>query len=350
MHKVIISTKTSSLSYRKEIKMIKTILWNKKGEIAKISPLEDLNEKLSCPENLIWVDIFDAAYEESLFVLKDIFKFHPLAIDDALEENHVPKIDDWGDYLCLVSQVINKNPQGEIPGFQNQEVDIFIGKNYILTYHEGQSDTIEKVWDRVSINNRIFERGSENLLYLLLDETASDYIAQTDQFALMINDIEDKLFDHSDAALLEDIFALKRSILNLRQSVSPQREVLNKLARGDFPLLGSSASMYFRDVYDHFFRLYEIAENLQDLTSNTLEIFLSSINNRMNGIMKTLTVITTLFMPISFLAGFFGMNFFAPIEHYTWWTSTPVLVIVILASVIFPLGMLVYFVRKGWMK
>lgn len=330
--------------------MIKTILWNKKNEIVENLPLENLNEQLSCPDNLIWVDIFNAAHEESLFVLQDIFGFHPLAIDDALEETHVPKIDDWGDYLYLVSQVINKIPQGEMLEYQNQEVDIFIGKNYILTYHEGQSDTIDKVWDRVSINHRIYERGSENLLYLLLDETASDYIAQTDQFALVINDIEDKLFDHPDAPLLEDIFALKRSILNLRQSISPQREVLNKLARGDFPLLGSRASMYFRDVYDHFFRLYEIAENLQDLTSNTLEIFLSTINNRMNGIMKTLTVITTLFMPISFLAGFFGMNFFAPIEHYAWWTSTPVLVIVILASVIFPLGMLVYFVRKGWMK
>jgi len=350
IQKDIITTNASRPSYHKDLKMIKTILWNKKREIVKNLPLENLNEQLSCPDNLIWVDIFNAAHEESLFVLQDIFGFHPLAIDDALEETHVPKIDDWGDYLCLVSQVINKNPQGEMLEYQNQEVDIFIGKNYILTYHEGQSDMIDKVWDRVSINHRIYERGSENLLYLLLDETASDYIAQTDQFALVINDIEDKLFDHPDAPLLEDIFALKRSILNLRQSISPQREVLNKLARGDYPLLGGSASMYFRDVYDHFFRLYEIAENLQDLTSNTLEIFLSTINNRMNGIMKTLTVITTLFMPISFLAGFFGMNFFAPIEHYAWWTSTPVLVIVILASVIFPLGMLVYFVRKGWMK
>jgi magnesium transporter len=350
IQKDIITTNDSRPSYHKDLKMIKTNLWNKRGEIQKNLPLENLKAQLSSPDSLIWVDIFDSPYEESLFILKDIFGFHPLAIDDALEETHVPKIDDWGDYLCLVIQVINKNPQGEMLEYQNQEVDIFISKNYILTYHEGQSDTIDKVWDRVSINNRIYERGSENLLYLLLDETASDYIAQTDQFALVINDIEDKLFDHPDAPLLEDIFALKRSILNLRQSISPQREVLNKLARGDYPLLGSSASMYFRDVYDHFFRLYEIAENLQDLTSNTLEIFLSTINNRMNGIMKTLTVITTLFMPISFLAGFFGMNFFAPIEPYTWWTSTPVLVIVIAASVIFPLGMLIYFIKQGWMK
>ena len=166
----------------------------------------------------------------------------------------------------------------------------------------------------------------------------------------MINNIEDKLFDNPDNALLEDIFSLKRNILNLKQSISSQREVLNKLARGDYPIFGTRTNMYFRDIYDHFTRLYEIAVNVQDLTNNTLEIFLSTINNRMNGIMKTLTIITTLFIPISFLAGFFGMNFFAPIEQYAWWTSTPVLVIVIAASVLFPLVMLFYFFKKGWMK
>jgi len=330
--------------------MIRNILWTKEGVLRENLAVENLKEIISSVDNLIWVDIFDAKYEESLAVLKDIFEFHPLAIDDALEETHIPKIDDWDDYLCLVFQAINLKNHQEIPEMLTQEVDIFIGKNYILTYHEDQNETIDKVWDRSIKNNRLYERGSANLLYLLLDETASDYILKTDQIAMVINDIEDQLFDDPDTALLEQIFTLKRSILNLRQSISPQREVLNKLARGDYPILGGHSNMYFRDVYDHFFRLFDIAENLQDLTSNTLEIFLSTINNRMNGIMKTLTIITTLFMPISFLAGFFGMNFFAPVENITWWTSTPVLVFVIAASILFPLGMLVYFFRKGWMK
>ncbi|MBN2244221.1 MAG: magnesium/cobalt transporter CorA [Candidatus Aminicenantes bacterium] len=330
--------------------MIRNVLWTIDGAIQENLPLEKVKTLLSSPNHLIWVDIFDAKYEESLFVLRDIFEFHPLAIDDALEETHIPKIDDWEDYLCLVFQAINLKQQQEIPELLTQEIDIFIGKNYILTYHETQNITIDKVWDRAVKNNRLFERGSANLLYLLLDETASDYILKTDQIAMVINDIEDQLFDDPNTALLAQIFSLKRSILNLRQSISPQREVLNKLARGDYSILGERSNVYFRDVYDHFFRLFDIAENLQDLTSNTLEIFLSTINNRMNGIMKTLTIITTLFMPISFLAGFFGMNFFAPVEKYTWWTSTPTLVIVILASVLFPVIMLAYFFRKGWMK
>ncbi len=329
--------------------MIRNILWTKSGDLQENLPIESLKTNLFSADNLIWVDIFDSKYEESLHILRDVFHFHPLAIDDALEETHIPKIDDWEDYLYLVCQMINLNHQPEASDLSTQEVDIFIGNNYILTYHETQNKTIDTVWDRSSKNNRLYERGAANLLYLLLDETASDYILKTDQIALVINEFEDQLFDHPDNALLENIFSLKRSILNLRQSISPQREVLNKLARGDYPILGGYAKMYFRDVYDHFFRLYDIAENLQDLTSNTLEIFLSTINNRMNGIMKTLTIITTLFMPISFLAGFFGMNFFAPIETYSWWTSTPVLVIVIAASVIFPLGMLLYFFKKGWL-
>jgi magnesium transporter len=329
--------------------MIRNILWTQEGSIQENLPLEKIKALLSSPGHLIWVDIFDAEYEDSLTVLKDIFGFHPLAIDDALEETHIPKIDDWEDYLVLVFQAIDLKKQQKIPELLTQEVDLFLGKNFILTYRDAQNETIDRVWDRSIKNDRLIGRGPAHLLYLLLDETASDYIIKTDQIALVINDIEDQLFDHPDSSLLAQIFTLKRSILNLRQSINPQREVLNKLARGDYPILGGYSSMYFRDVYDHFFRLFDIAENLQDLTSNTLEIFLSTINNRMNGIMKTLTIITTLFMPISFLAGFFGMNFFAPDKNFTWWTSTPVLVFVIAASVLFPLSMLMYFYKKGWM-
>jgi magnesium transporter len=329
--------------------MIRNILWTQEGSIQENLPLEKIKALLSSPGHLIWVDIFDAEYEDSLTVLKDIFNFHPLAIDDALEETHIPKIDDWEDYLVLVFQAIDLKKQQKIPELLTQEVDLFLGKNFILTYRDAQNETIDRVWDRSIKNDRLIGRGPAHLLYLLLDETASDYIIKTDQIALVINEIEDQLFDHPDSSLLAQIFTLKRSILNLRQSINPQREVLNKLARGDYPILGGYSSMYFRDVYDHFFRLFDIAENLQDLTSNTLEIFLSTINNRMNGIMKTLTIITTLFMPISFLAGFFGMNFFAPDKNFTWWTSTPVLVFVIAASVLFPLSMLMYFYKKGWM-
>lgn len=329
--------------------MIRLLTWDQQGNLEQNTSFKDCAKVLAAPEMTLWMDIFQTSYETSQAVLRDIFTFHPLAIDDALEETHVPKIDDWGNYLCLVSQMIHSGHEMNSDQI-TQEVDIFVGKNYLLTYHQEESETVDKVWKRCQMNNSNQKYEPVSILYLLLDETATDFIFSTDQMELTLNDLEDQLFDNPSSSVLEKIFSLKRSILQLQKNIAPQREVLNKLSRGDYPLLGNQSSMYFRDVYDHFMRLFEIIENLRDLTGNALEIYLSVVNNRMNGIMKTLTVITTLFMPISFLAGFFGMNFFAPIENYTWWTSTPVLVVVILACILFPVIMFLYFARKGWMK
>jgi magnesium transporter len=329
--------------------MIRISAWNQQGQLLTNLSLQECQKKLKSSRDLTWADIYDEGYEQSYAILKDIFKFHPLAIEDALEETHVPKIDDWGDYLTMVMSVI------QFPGTSGgpkitQEVDIFIGKNFILTYHLKESETINRIWQRSLKGTRSAKHGAAFLLYLLLDETADDYIEYADQLDLQINALEDKLFDNPDPSLLEDIFSLKRMILDLLQSIGPQREVLNKLARGDYSMLARESNMYFRDVYDHFIRLYELVENLRDLTGNTLEIFLSLVNNRMNGIMKTLTIITSLFMPISFLAGFFGMNFFAPPETFEIWTTSPFFYIVLAACILFPLAMLAYFFKQGWMK
>ena len=199
-------------------------------------------------------------------------------------------------------------------------------------------------------DSRVLEGGPAALLYRLLDEMADDFISMADQIDLILNGMEDQLFDDPDASLLEDLFTYKRGLLHLRQIIGPQREVLNKLARGDFKILGDEAKMYFRDIYDHFLRLYEIIENLRDLTGSTLDIYLSVVNNRMNSVMKTLTIITTLFMPISFLAGFFGMNFFRPGEGVDIWTSGGVFYVVLAIMVLFPVGMIVFINRKGWLK
>jgi magnesium transporter len=329
--------------------MIRTMSWGPSGNLQTNFDVSECRKKIKRPREIVWVDIYDTNYDDSVAVLADIFEFHPLAIDDALIETHVPKIDDWGDYLYLVTQTIQPDDLPE-DGFDTQEVDLFIGKNYIVSYHTNKSQTIDSVWERAQKNPHYFQEGAAHILYQILDETASDFIKSTDNLDIHLNDLEDKLFDSPVPNLLEVIFSLKSIILHLRQSIGPQREVLNKLARGDYPLLGKESILYFRDVYDHYLRLYDIIENLRDLTSNTLEIFLSLVNNHMNGIMKTLTVITTLFMPISFLASFFGMNFFKPEFSLASWTSQPIFYIVLGATILFPLGMLYYFYRKGWMR
>ena len=329
--------------------MIRTLSMDSTGSLKTGTDVAECREKLLKSDTLIWVDIFDATDEESISVLKDVFKFHPLAIDDALVETHVPKIDNWGDYLTLVIQTMPTDMQ-RTDEIITQEVDLFVGKNFLVSYHLTYNQAIETVWQQLLKSKFLPQKEASEILYLILDESANDFIRGTDQLDNQLNDLEDQLFDNPDPTLLEVIFSLKRGILHLRQSIGPQREVINKLARGDYPILGSESTLYFRDVYDHFFRLYDMIENLRDLTSNTLEIFLSVVNNRMNGIMKTLTVITTLFMPISFLAGFFGMNFFKPVVDLAAWTSQPAFYIILTASILFPIGMLIYFVKKGWMR
>lgn len=329
--------------------MIRTLCWDSNGTLQPDFDVSTQQGLLRNTRGLIWVDIYETNHEESIKILSDLFEFHPLAIDDALVETHVPKIDNWGDYLSLVIQTVQEEDHASNK-IATQEIDLFVGKNFVVSFHLSASQTIEEVWQHLQNFQGRFEQGPAQILYLILDETASDFISKIDSVDIQLNDLEDQLFNHPNPELLEVIFSLKHDILDLRQSIGAQREVLNKLARGDYPLLGKDSMMYFHDVYDHFLRLYDIIENLRDLTSNSLEIFLSLVNNRMNGIMKTLTIITTLFMPISFLAGFFGMNFFKPVGDFNQWTSQPAFYIILIASLLFPLGMLYYFYRKGWMR
>jgi magnesium transporter len=159
-----------------------------------------------------------------------------------------------------------------------------------------------------------------------------------------IDQIEDQIFGEPSPLILEQIFTLKRALLRLRRIIGPQREVVNKLARGDYATVATEERVFFRDVYDHLVRLYDITENLRDLTASALDTYLSVVNNRMNEVMKTLTVITTLFMPLSFLVGFFGMNFFQPVVPLSAWTGKVAFGLTLAAMVLAPVGMYL------WMK
>jgi magnesium transporter len=162
--------------------------------------------------------------------------------------------------------------------------------------------------------------------------------------------VEDQVFDKPTPDIVQRLFGLKRATLQLRRTLSPLREVLNKLARDDFKVVDAADRIYFRDIYDHLVRLHDISESLRDLVGGALDTYLSVINNRMNDIMKTLTVITTLFMPISFLASFFGMNFFQPISpSLAKWTGLFPFIISMGIMLLLPAGMLLWLRRRGWL-
>ncbi len=309
---------------------------------------DEYAEALKDPQGLLWVDMQGESPQACEPILRETFHFHPLAVDDALSETHVPKVDDWESFLYVVLHAISFHTEdgGHI---DTVELDVFLGKNFVVTHHDQPAPALDRVWTSFPRDERHLKMGADHVLYSLTDELAVDYMNVVQDLDDEINHVEDLIFEKPDGIILERTFAIKRAVLRVRRTISPQREVLNKLARDDFAVVDAQDKVYFRDVYDHLVRLYDIIEGLRDLIGGVLDTYLSVINNRMNDIMKTLTIITTMFMPISFLAGFFGMNFFQPVASLTAWTHHVSFYVTVVVMVATPVSMVAWFRRRGWM-
>lgn len=328
--------------------MIRTLYFNPQGEFrTNLTPAE-LPAALQTESGVLWIDFENTPVETDAPILLETFHFHPLAVDDALQESHVPKLDDWGSYLYIVMHAVVFGADID-SGLETLELDIFLGKHYIVTHHDKSIQAIDKMWKHCHSDQRYLHNGPDYFLYRLVDELVAGYMPVVEIMDDEIDLIEENLFNHSTPAILEKLFDLKRAALKLRRILGPQREVLNKLARDDYAVVDSQARVYFRDVYDHLVRLQDISESLRDLLSGTLDTYLSVVNNRMNDIMKTLTVITTLFMPISFVVGFFGMNFFQPEVPLAAWTGYPAFWLTLAIMIGLPALMLIYIRRRGWL-
>ena len=327
--------------------MIRSIYFQQ-GQARTDLGIDDLPQILKNAEGVLWVDFEETPSEADEPILRDLFGFHPLAVDDALQETHVPKLDDWGKYLYIVLQAITFSR--ETSSIEILELDVFLGSNYIVTHHDLPIPAVNRVWQASQRDDRYQEMKADRFLYKLIDELVVDYMNTVEEMDEEIEWVEDQIFDKPTSDTVQRLFALKRATLHLRRNLSPLREVLNKLARDDYQVVDPKERIYFRDIYDHLVRLHDISESLRDLVGGALDTYLSVINNRMNDIMKTLTVITTLFMPISFLTGFFGMNFFQPIAHplAKWTGLLPFMLIAIIMAGI-PIGMFLWIRKRGWM-
>lgn len=345
--------------------MIRTLLRtdDRNGHISLTESVDlaDLPRLLADPSNLIWVDIRAGVPETEgewagkddtdriQDLLRNTFKFHPLAVDDAVIESHVPKVDDWGGYLYIVLHAVVFDPN--IEDIDTSELDIFLGRNYLVTHHDEPIEALERQWRNVLRDERHTRRGADYLLYELSDNIAADYLPCMDAMDDVIDHIEDSVFERPEPRVVSKIFKLKTAVLNLRRVLSPQREVLNKLARDDYAVIDPKDRVYFRDIYDHFVRLADLNESLRDMVSGSLDTYLSVAANRTNDIVKTLTLVTVLFMPLSFLTGFFGMNFFgglievhagAPWSHWLFFG------LVVISMVALPVILFWYIRKRGW--
>ena len=275
-------------------------------------PISRVEEAIKDHGGLLWIDIQGPDEHLGMHLenwLCDHFQFHALAVEDALRQTHVPKVDDWGEYLYIVFHVARIVP--ETDALELLELDIFLGKNYLITYHTVPLPILEQ--DRQSIERDPRDRlrqGADHLLVRFLELAIDQSLKVIENLDEQVDDIQNAVIANATSQNLKTIFRIKRSAIQLHKILSPQREVLNRLARDPYQPIQTKHRVYFRDLYDHVVRIHDISESLRDLISGTLETYLSVVANRTNDIMKALTIVTVMFMPMTFIVGFFGMNFF----------------------------------------
>jgi magnesium transporter len=238
---------------------------------------------------------------------------------------------------------------GDIWETDVDELDIFLGKNYIVTHHDHQISAVDEAWTICFRDERNVQQGADHILYRITDHLMAGYMPAVEKIDEAVDRIEDQVFHGPSPRLLEQLFSLKRALLAMRRIIIPQREVLNKLARDEYKVVDPRDRVFFRDIYDHLVRLHDLNESLRDIVGGVQDTYLSAVNNRMNEIMKTLTIITVLFMPLTFLTGYFGMNFFEPLGNLTGWTTTPVFYVTLAIVLLLPIGMYIWFRRRTWL-
>jgi magnesium transporter len=253
----------------------------------------------------VWVDLNKPTPEEAK-ILSDVFHFHELAIEDALAEIHQPKVESYGSYLYLILHGIDFKAREHT--FRTHEVDFFLGEQYLVSFHNGQSRSIAHIGEVCNRNDRVLAEGPAALLHRIVDAIVDNYRPEVEKLADRLDDLEREVFKRPRSTLVRRILDFKRDIASLRRVVLPQRDAVGRLARREFPQISEGLSYRFRDVHDHLVRLADEAMYFQDRISSLLDAHLSTVSNQLNTIVKVLTIISTIFMPLTVLTGLYGMN------------------------------------------
>jgi magnesium transporter len=252
-------------------------------------------------QGLLWVDISGATEEEGAF-LKRNFHFHHLAIEDCVGPIiHSPKIDDLGSYLFIIVHGINPVSESEMP--ETAELALFLGSHFVVSVHRVPLSSIEDTMRLVEDDGRPMRHGADFLAYALIDVLIDNILPAIDTMADMSEEIEEETIREPRQSVLESILKLKRSTLKIHRVIAPQREIVNRLSRGEFPIIKEEARIFYRDIYDH------LSQNIRDAADNALDTYMSSVANRQNEVMKVLSMVAVIFMPLTLIAGIYGMNF-----------------------------------------
>jgi magnesium transporter len=291
-----------------------------------------------------WINI-DGLHDISIIEKAgEHFELHPLILEDTLNTGQRPKCEDYDTCLFVVLKMLSYDDQSA--SIQSEQVSLILGDNFVISFQEQTGDVFEQIRDRIrNAKGRIRKMGPDYLLYALLDAIVDSYFSILEKLGEKIEVLEEDIFGEPTEKNLKQIHDLKREMVFLRKSVWPLRELISGLQRGESSFIKETTGIYLRDVYDHTIQVIDTVESFRDTVSGMLDIYLSSISNRMNGVMKVLTIIATIFIPLTFVAGIYGMNFkYMPELEWKWgyfgvWT----------VMLIMGICMLVFFRKKKWL-
>ena len=290
-----------------------------------------------------WINITGLHEVETLAQFGDAFGLHPLVLEDILNTDQRPKLEDYGEYLYIVIKGLgNGTPANEI---STEQISLILGHNLVISFLESDSGVFNGVKDRILSNRgRIRQLGADYLVYTLMDAVVDNYFAIFETLGERIEVLQETIISRPIPASLQTLHALKRELLFLRKSVWPLREVVSGMQRGDSALIHKDTWFYLRDVYDHTIHVIDTIETYRDMLASMMDIYLSSLSIRLNEVMKVLTIIATIFMPLTFIVGLYGMNFHNMPELS--WRWGYLLVWLVMAGI--AAGMMVFFRRKKW--
>jgi magnesium transporter len=294
--------------------------------------------------SITWINVTGLHQVEVLEELNQCFGLHPLVLEDILNTDQRPKMEDYGDYLYIVLKMLFMagHPQDEV---ESEQVSIILGKNFVLSFQEKESPLFDPIRERLrNGKGRIRKMGTDYLVHAILDAIIDQYFVVLEKLGEKIEFLEEEVVTRPTPTTLQDTHQMKREMIFLRKAVWPLREVIGALERGETSLIRESTVIYLRDLYDHTIQVIDNIETFRDMLSGMLDIYLSSLSNRMNEIMKVLTIIATIFIPLTFVVGLYGMNFkYMPELSWPW--GYPLILTLMLAVSVF---MLIYFRRKKW--
>ena len=296
-------------------------------------------------EGVTWINVNGVSQIKTLEKLGESFALHPLVLEDILDVEQRPKIEDYEAYLFIVLKAPKHLGDEEEIEFCSDQVSLILGPRYVISFHEGGGDLFAPVRERLRQGKgRIRKLGADYLAYALIDLVVDNYFVELEAYSDKVETLEDEVVIQPSPHTLRDVHRFKNEMIMLRKSLWPLREVIARLERRESPLINESLTMYFKDVYDHTIIAIETVETYRDILSGMLDIYLSSMSNRLNEIMKVLTIIATIFMPLTFITGFFGMNFkFMSELQWEYGQLITTLVMVVIAG-----AMLWYFRKMDW--